>query len=90
MLDSAPYHHAGMINEYLDHTDMKLLFLPPYKNKNTPVGIIKNAYRENQESFVTNLEKFLDFDIYIFTTIIGVIPGHINIKITRSHQEIMI
>ncbi len=41
-----------------------------YRNKNTPVGIIKNAYRENQESFVTNLEKFLGFDIDMFTTII--------------------
>ncbi len=41
-----------------------------YRNKTTPVGIIKNAYRENQESFVTNLEKFLDFDIDMFTTII--------------------
>ena len=36
----------------------------------TPVGIVTNAYRQKQESVITDLEHMLDYDIGMDTTII--------------------
>jgi precorrin-3B C17-methyltransferase len=41
-----------------------------YRSKNTPVGIVRKAYREGQEVIVTDLEHMLDYKIDMVTTII--------------------
>lgn len=41
-----------------------------YRHKNTPVGIVRKAYREGQEVIVTDLEHMLDYKIDMVTTII--------------------
>jgi precorrin-3B C17-methyltransferase len=41
-----------------------------YRLPSTPVGIVTNAYREEQEVVVTDLEHMLDYEIGMNTTII--------------------
>lgn len=41
-----------------------------YKNKKTPVGIVKNAAREGESVIITTLDKMLEHDIDMSTTII--------------------
>lgn len=41
-----------------------------YKDKETPVGIVKNAKRDNQKVVVTTLDKMLDYEIDMLTTVI--------------------
>ena len=41
-----------------------------YRDKTTPVGIVKNCNRENEKVIITTLEEFNNFDIDMFTTII--------------------
>lgn len=41
-----------------------------YKAPSTPVGIVKNAMRKDQKVIVTTLDKMLEHDIDMFTTII--------------------
>lgn len=41
-----------------------------YKNKNTPVAIVRNTGREGENYDLTTLEKMLDFEINMFTTVI--------------------
>lgn len=41
-----------------------------YKNKNTPVAIIRNAGREKEEYDLTDLEHMLEYEINMFTTVI--------------------
>lgn len=41
-----------------------------YKNKNTPVAIIRNAGREGEEYNITTLNDMLNFEINMFTTVI--------------------
>lgn len=41
-----------------------------YKRKDTPVGIVKNAFRDGESKVITTLEHMLDFDIDMFTTVI--------------------
>lgn len=41
-----------------------------YRSPETPVGIVKSAYRDRQNVVVTTLEKMLEFDIGMLTTVI--------------------
>lgn len=41
-----------------------------YKSPQTPVGIVKSAFREDQESQITTLEQMPDCDIDMFSTVI--------------------
>jgi precorrin-3B C17-methyltransferase len=42
-----------------------------YKSLHTPVGIVRNAYRDNQEVIITNLKKLISFKkVNMVTTII--------------------
>jgi cobalt-factor III methyltransferase len=41
-----------------------------YRSPETPVGLVKSAYRERQEVIITNLEEMLNYDIGMLTTVI--------------------
>ena len=41
-----------------------------YRDKNTPVAIVKSVYREEEQITITTLEKMLDNDIDMLTTVI--------------------
>ena len=41
-----------------------------YKNKNTPAAIVRNTGRSGENYDITTLEKMLDFEINMFTTVI--------------------
>ncbi len=41
-----------------------------YRDKSTPVGIVKNAYRDGQKVEISTLENFLNFDIDMFTLVV--------------------
>ena len=41
-----------------------------YRSPETPVGLVKSAYRERQEVMITNLEEMLNHDIGMLTTVI--------------------
>lgn len=41
-----------------------------YKSPNTPVGIVKNAARQDEEIYITNLEQMLSQPIDMLTTVI--------------------
>ncbi|MCG8570976.1 MAG: precorrin-3B C(17)-methyltransferase [Spirochaetes bacterium] len=41
-----------------------------YKDKSTPVGVVKNGMRDQEESFLTSLDMFLDYPIDMSTLII--------------------
>ncbi|OEH84758.1 precorrin-3B C(17)-methyltransferase [Desulfuribacillus stibiiarsenatis] len=41
-----------------------------YKKTDTPVGIVKSAYREGEEVHISSLESLLEHEIDMFTTII--------------------
>jgi cobalt-factor III methyltransferase len=41
-----------------------------YRSPETPVGLVKSAYRERQEVIITNLEEMLNHDIGMLTTVI--------------------
>lgn len=41
-----------------------------YRSPNTPVGLVKSAYRERQNIVITTLEKMLDYEIGMLTTVI--------------------
>ena len=41
-----------------------------YKSKNTPVAIVRNTGRDGESCDITTLEKMLDFEINMFTTVI--------------------
>ncbi len=52
-----------------------------YKDRTTPVAIVKNALRENQSVVLTNLENFLKFEIDMFSV---VIVGNSSSKIVNG------
>lgn len=54
-------------SEYIKYTQDILL---KYKSPNTPVGIVTNAYREEQNVQLTTLENMKDCDINMFSTVI--------------------
>lgn len=41
-----------------------------YRSPDTPVGLVKSAYRERQHIIITNLEEMLEHDIGMLTTVI--------------------
>ncbi|WP_077210549.1 precorrin-3B C(17)-methyltransferase [Bacillus dakarensis] len=41
-----------------------------YRSPNTPVGLVKSAYRDSQHVVITTLEKMLDHDIGMLTTVV--------------------
>jgi precorrin-3B C17-methyltransferase len=41
-----------------------------YRSPQTPVGLVKSAYRERQEVVITTLEKMLEYEIGMLTTVI--------------------
>ena len=41
-----------------------------YRKKETPVALVKSAYRQQQSITISNLEHFLDFEIGMLTTVI--------------------
>ncbi|WMT50821.1 MAG: precorrin-3B C(17)-methyltransferase [Ferroplasma sp.] len=41
-----------------------------YRNMNTPVGIVRNAYRDGQEVHISTLDKFLDIKMDMVTIVI--------------------
>ncbi|MDP4183083.1 MAG: precorrin-3B C(17)-methyltransferase [Bacillota bacterium] len=41
-----------------------------HRNKTTPVGIVRNAAREDQEYFITTIEEMLNYQIDMFTVVI--------------------
>lgn len=41
-----------------------------YRSPDTPVGLVKSAYRENQKIVLTNLAEMLEHDIGMLTTVI--------------------
>ncbi|APH05064.1 precorrin-3B C(17)-methyltransferase [Bacillus weihaiensis] len=41
-----------------------------YRAPNTPVGLVKSAYRDRQKIEMTDLEHMLDFDIGMLTTVV--------------------
>ncbi len=41
-----------------------------YRSPETPVAIIKNAYRKDQSITITNIKNFLSYNIDMFTTIL--------------------
>ncbi|KZE77575.1 cobalt-precorrin-3B C(17)-methyltransferase [Paenibacillus elgii] len=41
-----------------------------YRSPDTPVGIVKSAYRERQDVVITTLDKMLEHDIGMLTTVI--------------------
>lgn len=53
-----------------DYINKAQEILLQYKDKNTPVGIVKNAYREGQSVEITTLENMCKCDINMLTTII--------------------
>ena len=55
-----------------------------YRDKNTPVAIVRSVYRNDEQIIVTSLEKMLDHSIDMLTTII---IGNSN---TYSHGDWMI
>ena len=41
-----------------------------YRSPETPVGLVKSAYRERQHVVITNLAEMLNHDIGMLTTVI--------------------
>jgi precorrin-3B C17-methyltransferase len=41
-----------------------------YRDRSTPVGIVRNAYRKDQKITITDLAHMLDFEVDMFTTIV--------------------
>ncbi len=52
------------------YIEMARDILLEYKKSETPVGIVKNARRDDQEVFITTLEKMCDVDIDMSTIVI--------------------
>jgi precorrin-3B C17-methyltransferase len=55
-----------------------------YRPGTTPVGLVRNAYREGQKIQLTTLEHLLEHEVDMFTTVV------IGNSCTRIQQERMI
>jgi precorrin-3B C17-methyltransferase len=53
-----------------DFIDKARQILLKYKDKDTPVGLVRNAYRDTQEVELTTLEKMCDSKINMNTTVV--------------------
>lgn len=54
----------------IEHLDTAVEILLQYQSEATPVGIVKNAMRKEQEVIHTTLGKLLEYDIDMFTTVV--------------------
>jgi len=54
----------------IEHLNEAVKVISNYQNENTPVGIVKQAMRQQQEVIITNLGQVLQYDIDMFTTLI--------------------
>lgn len=52
------------------HLNTAVEILLQYQSPKTPVGIVKNAMRENQEVIYTTLDEVLQHEIDMFTTVV--------------------
>ncbi|PKM83535.1 MAG: precorrin-3B C(17)-methyltransferase [Firmicutes bacterium HGW-Firmicutes-13] len=52
------------------HIERAREILLAYKDKSTPVGIVRNCFREKQEVTLTDLENMLEHTIDMFTTVV--------------------
>lgn len=55
-----------------------------YRNPNTPVAVVRSAYREDEQITLTTLDKLLDVPVDMLTTVL------IGNQSTRTHAEWMI
>lgn len=55
-----------------------------YRNPNTPVAVVRSAYRQDEQITLTTLDKFLDVPIDMLTTVL------IGNQSTRTHADWMI
>lgn len=53
-----------------DYIDVARDLVLKHRNKETPVGIVRNAGRLDEKGYITTLDKMLDFEIDMFTTVI--------------------
>ena len=58
--------------------------LLPYRHKNTPVALVRSAYREEEQITITTLEQMLQFPIDMLTTVL------IGNSTTRHYRNWMI
>ena len=58
--------------------------LLPYRDKNTPVALVRSAYREEEQITITTLEQMLQFPIDMLTTVL------IGNSTTRHYGDWMI
>lgn len=62
----------------VEHINIAREIVMKYRSDKTPVGIVRNAKRDDQQVFVTNLNEMLEYPIDMFTV---VIIGNSNTKI---------
>ncbi len=55
-----------------------------YRNPNTPVAVVRSAYRQDEQITLTTLDKLLDVSIDMLTTVL------IGNQSTRTHADWMI
>jgi cobalt-precorrin 5A hydrolase/precorrin-3B C17-methyltransferase len=55
-----------------------------YRNPNTPVAVVRSAYREDEQITLTTLDKLLDTSVDMLTTVL------IGNQSTRTHGDWMI
>ncbi|WP_337860988.1 precorrin-3B C(17)-methyltransferase [Ferroplasma sp.] len=55
-----------------------------YREGNTPVGIVRNAYRESESAIISTLDDFLNYNIDMFTLVV------IGNSSTYTYQKYMI
>ncbi|HEY9874385.1 MAG TPA: hypothetical protein V6D12_13165, partial [Candidatus Obscuribacterales bacterium] len=55
-----------------------------YRHSNTPVAVVRSAYREDEQISITTLDKLLDTPIDMLTTVI------IGNQSTRTYSDWMI
>lgn len=65
----------------IQHIEVARKLVLQFRTPETPVGIVKNARRENEEVFITNLQEMLDYPIDMFTV---VVIGNSNTKILNG------
>lgn len=58
---------SGRRTKQIEETQNILL---KYRDPQTPVGLVKSAYRERQHLVMTDLERMLDYEIGMLTTVI--------------------
>ena len=63
------------------HIEIAREIILKFRSSKTPVGIVKNAKREKEEAFITNLEEMLNYPIDMFTV---VVIGNSNTKVLNG------